>query len=146
MSAELADISAGDAGLAEILEKDDEGTSVVITRSSEGERVVTAARGTGALALEKIDAAPVLRSQKGPLGRKKTGVGARIKLMRCLGKPVPEYGREFKSGYAGYAGAVMALANSAVSATRFGAFMLGKLPAGILKKYATLTLKYSGRE
>jgi len=145
MAAELAEISVGDAWLPEIIEKDDVGSSVVIVRSRDGERAVTAASETGALCMERVDPALVSRSQEGPLGRKKTGVGARLKLMRFLGKPVPEYGREFKTGSAGYGGAVMALVNSAVSATRLGAFMLMKLPVGVLKKYSAFVLKYSGR-
>ena len=145
MTAELADISTGDAWLTEIMEKDEEGTSVVITRSRDGENALTAACGAGSLSLESVEPALVVKSQAGPLARKKTGVGARIKLMRRLGKPVPEYGREFKAGSAGYIGAVMALVNSAVSATRFGAFMLRKLPAGMLRKYSAFVLRYSCR-
>jgi len=68
-TAELADISVGDAWLPEFINKDKIGTSIVITRSTLGDRILNEATNEGYLMIQKIphkkaiQQAAVLRKQ-----------------------------------------------------------------------------------
>jgi coenzyme F420 hydrogenase subunit beta len=90
-TAELADISFGDAWLPEVTAADTVGTNLMITRSLHGEDVLRQMKGSGRILLAPIERQRVLESQE-YCRWKKMGISARIKLARLLGKKVPAYG------------------------------------------------------
>lgn len=88
---ELADLSFGDAWLPEVLGADRIGTSIVISRSEEGERLLERASVNGYIVLKKISAAEVIRSQWRALLRKKREIAAQNFIFKVLGKNIPFY-------------------------------------------------------
>ena len=88
---ELADLSFGDAWLHDILVKDKEGTSVVISRSKVGRELLEKAESAGMITLRGISAEKVIRSQYHSLYFKKVGLSPRIAILRSLGKKTPTY-------------------------------------------------------
>ena len=144
-AAELADISLGDAWLKEVIEKDDTGTSLIIVRSSMAEELLSLVREDGEITLEAIPHEKVIEAQQGILARKKIGVGARIKVLKILHKPIPQYDQEFNSSFSGYFGATLSIFNAFISRTIFGQKLLKCVPKRILKVYSGVTLKYSGK-
>jgi len=143
LTSELADISLGDAWLREVRETDNIGTSVIIVRSSKGVEVLASMKRDNEISLRAISYKKVIESQQGVLARKKVGVGARMKLLRFLSKPVPEYDQEFSSSLSGYIGASLILFNSIISKTKFGQKLLEIIPTKFLKKYCDYVFKYS---
>lgn len=80
-TAELADISFGDAWLPE-LQHDKLGTSIIVSRNEVGEQLLHDAALRGRVVLEKASPRDVVRSQIGSLYRKKKEIGAHIRLFR----------------------------------------------------------------
>lgn len=76
---ETADVSVGDAWLAEYL-ADPRGTNVVIVRRRELDALIAGAIADGRLALEPIDADRVARSQASSFDHRRTGLAARLAM------------------------------------------------------------------
>ena len=92
-TAEVADISFGDAWLPEI-EKDDEvGTSIIVSRSRHGEEILQQMMHKRKVVLRPISAEKVIESQGG-LSGKKRDVKALFALSKLLCKNVPIYNQE----------------------------------------------------
>ncbi|MBI4286099.1 MAG: Coenzyme F420 hydrogenase/dehydrogenase, beta subunit C-terminal domain [Chloroflexi bacterium] len=89
LTAELADISFGDAWLPE-LATDTIGTSMLITRSARGEEFIKKAIAKGVLTLTRMSRADAIRAQKGGYSFKNRAP-ARICVLKLLGKEVPNY-------------------------------------------------------
>jgi hypothetical protein len=70
-TSEFADVSFGDAWLPEVMETDDAGESVIITRTPIGERLIREAVKRGALQVSELSADKVVASQRWPLYFKK---------------------------------------------------------------------------
>jgi coenzyme F420 hydrogenase subunit beta len=70
-TSEFADISFGDAWLPEVMETDDVGESVIITRTPMGERLIREAVKQGKLQVSELSADKVVESQLWPLYFKK---------------------------------------------------------------------------
>jgi len=87
-TSELADISLGDPWLTEYKQSDRIGNSLVIVRNRRGADFLSGALNEGIVSLEKVDLSVVKRAQNYYF---KEGVGARIRLRRSLGLPVPDY-------------------------------------------------------
>jgi len=87
---ELSDISLGDAWLPE-LKKDKTGTSVIITRTETGERILQNAKAKGKILIQEINEAKVVESQKNQLFFKKKNLNARLKIQRLIRQNTPIY-------------------------------------------------------
>jgi len=93
-TSELADISCGDAWLPEVLNKDDDGWSAIISRSFRGQEILDELSGRNELFLEKVNVDKVIESQYSMLCFKKKNSWLRLKLSKILGKDTPKYNTE----------------------------------------------------
>jgi len=92
-TAELADISCGDAWLPEY-KGESQGVSIVITRTVEGEALVQRSIVEGIVKLEVVAIEKAYESQRAMLHRKKSQVKAHMALLRLLGRATPEYSQQ----------------------------------------------------
>ena len=92
-TAEVADISFGDAWLPEIKRDDKVGTSIIISRSRHGEKILQQMMRKRKVVLRPISAEKVIESQGG-LSGKKRDVKALFALSKLLCKNVPIYNQE----------------------------------------------------
>jgi coenzyme F420 hydrogenase subunit beta len=83
--AETADVSIGDAWLAEYI-KDYRGTNVVVCRNREFLEMLEAARRTERLMLEEIDVEEVIKSQAGCFRQRRDGLSYRLYLSARKGQ------------------------------------------------------------
>ena len=88
---ELADLSFGDAWLKNVMKKDKDGSSIVISRSKKGDEILKKAESAGAIHLNEIDVENVIRSQYTSLFSKKIGLGTRIAILNSFGIRTPSY-------------------------------------------------------
>jgi len=91
-TAELADVSFGDAWLPEYAE-DKLGRSLVIARSAQGLHLLQSAAADSSVVLDLIQPEKVIRSQSGLRGKREVLAG-RFAVRRLLHLPVPEYSKE----------------------------------------------------
>ena len=98
---ELSDISFGDAWTGEY-SADRLGTSLAISRSEKGEKLLKNALDKGVISLEPISRNKVIWSTR-QVTKFKKGVPVRFSLLKRMGKQVPDYKTIFpKSGAATY--------------------------------------------
>lgn len=83
----LADVSLGDAWLPEIKREEKIGKSIIIVRTETGRQVVDWAAERGKIAREPLDPAR-LTSRNLTFAR---NYGYRMRILRVLGQPVPQY-------------------------------------------------------
>ena len=93
LTAEVADISFGDAWLPEVKKDDEIGTSIIVSRSRHGEDILQQMIYKRKVELRPISAEKVIESQGG-LYRKKRDVKALFALSKLLGKNVPSYNQK----------------------------------------------------
>jgi coenzyme F420 hydrogenase subunit beta len=91
--AELADISCGDAWLPGY-RSDDQGSSIVITRSSRGEDFLSSV-GCDAISVHPVSPDIVVQAQQRMLQFKKRALPARAGLYKMTGRRVPTYVDEY---------------------------------------------------
>lgn len=145
LAAEQADLSLADAWLPEVRERDDVGTSMLVTRSLEAEELVWAMENAGLVQLSSISPKKVVEAQFGILQRKKTGVAGRTALLNACNKPVP---RSTGLGTRRQVdlGAILVFFNAWISTTRIGRWLLSHLPERWLTRYQSLVYRLSGGE
>jgi len=90
-TAELADISCGDAWIPEIQNKDDVGTSIIISRTESSEKLIEDAKKKNKITLEPIDSSRVIESQKQAINFKKRGLKSRMVILKIFGNKTPYY-------------------------------------------------------
>lgn len=95
-TAELADISLGDAWLPE-LSFDKIGRSIIVTRTKIAEDIISLARSSKAISVMKVNPTKVIQTQKLLLRFKKDFFEARCSLLKLFGKSTPEFGIQTKS-------------------------------------------------
>jgi coenzyme F420-reducing hydrogenase beta subunit len=88
VTAELADISLGDAWLQPFV-KDGKGANVVITRTSMADKIIKEGITSEKLNLDTLSLEKLLSSQQGSYNHRHTGMPYRIKRMRKKGKLIP---------------------------------------------------------
>lgn len=93
-SSELADVSFGDAWKLPEVSEDKIGSSLVISRTEVGEKILHNAVSKGKIELDRINSDKVMQSQGRMLYRKKRDLGANVSIFRLLGKKVPLYNSE----------------------------------------------------
>ena len=117
-AAELADISAGDAWLPEIL-KDHAGTSIFISRSKVGEELLHLAKSKGDILFQTIDSNKVVQSQ-GNVRFKKNGFVVRSWMFRVLTKNIPKYIADFpQSGLIELPRSLIIFVNRTVASSKY---------------------------
>lgn len=89
-TSELADISLGDAWLPE-LRHEGSGESVIITRTKAAEDIITLAGSEGIISVKPIQPEKIEHSQTEPLKFKKGDLGARLAILKSLGKEIPNF-------------------------------------------------------
>jgi coenzyme F420 hydrogenase subunit beta len=100
-TSELADISFGDAWLPE-LSNDRIGTSIIVARTQDGERILQEASRSKKVHLKRVNALEVLRSQ-GMMRFKKNALPIRSALFRMRRKKIPFYNVELpRQGFVDY--------------------------------------------
>jgi coenzyme F420 hydrogenase subunit beta len=90
-TAELSDISLGDAWLPE-LKHDKIGRSIIVTRTKIAEDILSLMSSAGAISVMSVDPSKVKQSQKLLLRFKKDFFGTRFALLKSLGKQTPKFG------------------------------------------------------
>jgi coenzyme F420 hydrogenase subunit beta len=150
---ELADISLGDAWLKSIEEKDDQGTSIIITRTNLSEKIIEDMKDKNLIELNEISQKEVKKSQEKIIVRKKSTIAYRINLFKKLNIPVPDYGLKFDISrdslfkkIVGYFGAVLIYFNSHMSKNKFTLKLIKLLPSKILNKYSSFVIKIASKE
>lgn len=88
ISAELADVSVGDAWIPPYIH-DGLGTSIVVTRSPEAQRMLERGCAGGELLLEAIPAKRVIESQAGNFRHRREGLAYRLNFAHRAQLPVP---------------------------------------------------------
>lgn len=89
--AELADLSIGDAWLKEGTSTEDQGVSMVVTRSKKGEQVIQDAISARAIECENAGDNDAVRSQYDLLLRKKYQITGSMVLAKMVGRGIPQY-------------------------------------------------------
>ncbi|MDR0460130.1 MAG: Coenzyme F420 hydrogenase/dehydrogenase, beta subunit C-terminal domain [Nitrososphaerota archaeon] len=92
-TAELSDISTGDAWLPEF-SKDRYGVSIFVSRNDIGDKYVLLAKSKGHFSFSKIDSQKVVKSQ-GNIRFKKNGFAVRCFVFRLQRKNIPIYDAQF---------------------------------------------------
>jgi len=142
---ELADISFGDPWLPEIMATEQEGKSIVIARSAQGEALLHRASSQGIIELQALGAGDVIRSQRMFLHFKKVNLGARIGLRRLFGKKSPDIGYKTRSGFYNKLLALFPLANNWLVSRPGFVPLLQHVPTRILQKYVSAFYLLSSR-
>jgi len=133
LTAEMADISFGDPWLPEISAIEQEGKSIVISRSSRGEALLRAASSDGVIELSTMDPKDVIKSQRTFLHFKKVNLKSRFKLMKLFGIISPRAKHDIKDSFHNRVLASFFLANSYVSQIP----LMKYIPTKILHRYVS---------
>ena len=88
--AEMSDISFADAYLPDIIKTDKNGTSIAITRTTVGDRLLKTVAIDKAIEISDLSPGAALRSQKAMLLFKKRNISARAAYLTIFGKLVPK--------------------------------------------------------
>jgi len=88
---EFSDISCGDAWLPDIIRKDKEGTSLIITRTEMGEHLLREAFQKGRIQITPIESQDVIRSQQGLIQSKNLTLKARVNLSKIIRRKLPTF-------------------------------------------------------
>lgn len=106
-TAELADISFGDAWLPKIVERDKIGTSLIISRNEKSNGILQQMISQSKIKLNEITHNEVVISQRAILFKKRD-VKARLILSKLLGKNVPIYNQDLlKPKFNSYRSAIL---------------------------------------
>lgn len=136
LTAELSDISFGDAWLPEIMRKEHDGKSILISRTKQGEELLNAAASDGYIKLFSIEPKKVIQSQRTFLHFKKVNLGERVKLRRLFGKKSFQISmRKIKINSCNKFIALLSLINSHLG-SKFE-FLLRRVPLKILRMYTS---------
>ncbi len=134
MTAEFADISLGDAWHPKYAQ-DTQGTSMIITRTEQGEGIIEKARGEGKIKVEKLRREDVFESHKLAICFKKRNIHARAKLLRLCSKKVVSSSTYRNTSIRDYLPAFLAVANTCLSNNERFSKILENVPTPILKAY-----------
>lgn len=140
-TAELADISLGDAWLPEI-KNDELGESMVVCRTKIGEKIFSSAHQSKTISAVSVDCMKAIQSQKLLLNFKKNFFATRCSLLKSVGKQMPIFNDQktsrqspvsfFKAFYP-YFNATISSKKSVVSILQYVPFPVFRLYFGIYK-------------
>jgi coenzyme F420 hydrogenase subunit beta len=137
---EFADISFADAWISRIVKQDKKGTSIIITRTLAGAKLVDHAVDAGKIQVSSVYYKEVLQSQLWPLLFKKRNLKARMKLLKMFRKPVTRSLdgniRAFlKPTFWDYIVSPIPYVNIRISRGKWLSKILQRTPLGIIRRY-----------
>jgi len=118
-SCELSDVSFGDIWLPEF--RDDKiGTSVIISRTETGDKILNMMKSKNKISLNKIKRDKLVESQIHPLRAKKNHLNAHIAFLKLFGKKIPIYNQKLlKSNFGAYMHAILLYLQISLSSKRY---------------------------
>ena len=118
-SCELADASFGDIWLPEF--RDDKiGTSVIISRTEYGDRILNEMKSKNKINLNKIKRDKLVESQIHPLRTKKNHLNAHITFLKLFGKKTPSYNQKLlKPNFGAYIHTILLYLQIYLSSKRY---------------------------
>lgn len=145
-TAELSDISFGDAWLPEFIDNR-KGVSLIISRSEIGENLISNAKLDDKVKLTEINHSKVFESQQDQLFFKKKNITARKNLIKSLGKEYPRFGAtEFlKPNLLDKFTATIPYINMKISNTKIGRIFITKLPRQFFHINGSMIQKFYAR-
>ncbi|MCC3145637.1 Coenzyme F420 hydrogenase/dehydrogenase, beta subunit C-terminal domain [Halanaerobium sp. Z-7514] len=155
LMAELADISLGDAWLNEIIEKDDKGSSIMISRTEFAEKIIKEMKNKNSITAYKINTEKIKESQKEIIMRRKGAFKYRIELLDFFNKPRPKYEdhslEEIKNDSTkiklkSYFGSFLIYLSAFLGSTLLGELLIKKTSTRLLKKWSFFIYKFGGRK
>ncbi len=137
---EFSDISFADAWLPKIINKDKIGTSIVITRTHLGEKLINNAISNGEIEIFNLKSNDVIQSQLWPLLFKKRNIKSRVRHLKIFGKSIPKNLEENEEIFLtptlrDYIAAPIPYINIFISKNRFLRHILKYIPLKILAFY-----------
>lgn len=138
VTAELSDISFGDAWLPEIQAKEKKGKSIIIVRNESGNNLVTNAYSQKAIDISLLDSKNVIKSQKLFLHFKKININSRIFIYRLTDKKLRGYKDcklNYKSSIDNKIIALIILTNNYIVSKIPITFLINAIPTKLLKLY-----------
>ncbi len=137
---EFADISLADAWLRDVVKNDTVGTSIVVTKTGEGQELVEKAVAKNQIQLFPLGLAEVIGSQSAPVLFKKRNIVARMKVLAFVGKKIPKNLREnenylLKPTLLDYPAAIIVYTNRLISKNRMLKKILKYIPFIVLVFY-----------
>jgi len=93
---EFSDISFGDGWLPELMKTDKIGTSIIISKTNRGDKVLNNCLTKKKIELKIVDDLSVAESQKAVMKFKKKSFQARMNILRLYNKKVPSYTFNFQ--------------------------------------------------
>jgi len=137
---EFADISFADAWISKIVKEDKRGTSIIVTRTPLGAKLLDDAVAAGRIQVSSVYYKDVLQSQLWPLLFKKRNLKARMKLLKMFRRPVTRSLdgniRAFlKPTFWDYIISPIPYINIRISRGRWLSKILERTPLGIIRRY-----------
>ena len=127
LTAELADVSCGDAWLPEVLADEKKGKSIVVYRTEIGEALCLKAAQKGYIEIEKIDSGKVKQSGD-MMQTKKKDIKVRFFIRRLFNKAIPAYNTILlRPGPTNYLRGAVVYLNAGVSSKRYLRRFIGPL-------------------
>ena len=140
LTAELADVSCGDAWLPEILVNEKMGKSIVVSRTKMGEALCLEAAQNGYIKLEKTSSYKVKQSGD-MMQTKKTDIKVRFFIRRLFSRAIPTYNTTLlRPGPINYLRGALVYLNAEVSSKRYLRRFIGPL-----SRIELLLISYSRR-
>lgn len=135
-SCELADASFGDIWLPEF--RDDKiGTSVIISRTEAGDKILSGMKLKKEIGLNKIERDKLVESQINPLRTKKNHLSAHFTFLKLLRKKIPIYNQKLlEPNFGAYLHTILLYLQSYLSSKRYLWWLLeplGNLLSGLSK-------------
>jgi coenzyme F420 hydrogenase subunit beta len=129
---ELSDLSLGDAWNFPT-QDDNYGNSIVVSRSSTGEMVLSKMINEKYLTLKNINPKQIIFSQKGLFYSKKIALRFRLSILRLFGKEIPLIDSKFPDfGIFFPMDAILPYINSCIGSRSFFLYMMGTYPLLVL--------------
>lgn len=137
LTAEVSDLSFGDAWIPEIMQSETEGISIVIARTSEGKKLLDAAASNRWICLLPTSRYDVVKSQRLFLHFKKVNLHYRLVLSNLIGnKPLRSYLFHVRGARSNYLIALIAMMHNGLSLKL--STLLQHLPRSIFCRYSLL--------
>lgn len=137
---EYADVSFADAWIPDIIKKDTQGTSIIITRTDVGSALVDRAYKENIIELREISGEEIIKSQQHMNNFKKRGITKRTKLIKLFSKKripvdIEENSKDYpKSFFIDYISGIVTYFNEWFSNTRGGFMILKITPLWFIRK------------
>jgi coenzyme F420 hydrogenase subunit beta len=133
---ELSDISVGDAWLPE-LKYDRQGESIVIARTKVAAELLRCMSSAGVISISQVNTEKVKQSQSLSLKFKKDDFGARLLMLKLMGKQTPQFKPELRVSYSpiSFARFLLPYLNIWSSSNKHVVRLLKQIPFSLFRLY-----------